>query len=396
MAQNPAAVWEYTLTGFSDFLDQRRIAFTEPMPASRVCGICGRLPSTTVVLPCGDVFCELCLEEVCGETKCPFDGRAFTERQLVRLRFELSDLEQRRVVCILAGRQCAAFDGQLSELRDHMRRCRSMDVKCAKCNRPMARDVALDHYKQCIDGNAWRVSVYDLPVQRAVEEIRVMKKDLESLREQALGELDDNNHDDLVNTANVLIERVTSLDHSLSLAQEKASAFHRKSASLDSSKSPAPGTYRSASKLGVFITTCAFNSVYAARNLLTQAKKEHKVVSEPHILSGYTFCLDANFLLSGEGNDGVSVSFSMYLKSGDWDDYVEWPFSKKVTVIIAHPRDVTKDVRLPLRVHDSDVVRKPPPNSYNSGYTTGKKSWEDIELGGYIVKNTLYVHVEFE
>ncbi|KAL3210235.1 hypothetical protein MRX96_052226 [Rhipicephalus microplus] len=59
-----------------------------------------------------------------------------------------------------------AFDGQLSELRDHMRRCRSMDVKCAKCNRPVARDVALDHYKQCIDGNAWRVSVYDLPVQR--------------------------------------------------------------------------------------------------------------------------------------------------------------------------------------------------------------------------------------
>ncbi|KAH8030853.1 hypothetical protein HPB51_011897 [Rhipicephalus microplus] len=116
MARNPVAVWEYTLTGFNDFLEQRRVAFTEPMPGSRVCSICGRLPSATIVLPYGDVFCELCLDEVCDEAKCPFDGRAFTERQLVRLRFELSDLEQRRVVCILAGRQCAAFDGQLSEL----------------------------------------------------------------------------------------------------------------------------------------------------------------------------------------------------------------------------------------------------------------------------------------
>ncbi|KAL3192521.1 hypothetical protein MRX96_058938 [Rhipicephalus microplus] len=395
MAQNPAVVWEYTLTGFSDFLDQRH-AFTEPIPSSRVWGICGRLPSITVVLPCGDVFCELCLDEVCGETKCTFDGRVFSERQLVRLRFELSKLEQRRVVCIQAGRQCAAFNGQLSELREQMRRCRSMDVKCAKCNRAVAHDVALDHYKQCIDGNAWRVSVYDLPVQRAVEEIRVMKKDLESLREQALGELDDDDDDDLVNTANVLIERVAGLDHSLSLAQEKASAFHRESASLDSSKSPAPGPYRFASKLGVFITTCEFRDVYAAHNLLTQAKKEHKVVSEPHILSGYTFRLDAHFLLSGEGNDGVSMSFSMYLKSGNWDDYVEWPFSKKVTVIIAHPRDVTKDVRLPLRVDGSNVVIRRAWFPYNSGHKTGKKSWEDIELGGYIIKNTLYVHVEFE
>ncbi|KAL1442303.1 hypothetical protein MTO96_046471 [Rhipicephalus appendiculatus] len=217
MAENPAAVWEYTLTGFNDFLEQRRIAFTEPIPASRVCSICGRLPSATVMLPCGDVLCEPCLDEVGEETECPFDGRAFTEGQLVRLRFELSELEERRVVCILAGRQCAAFRGKLSELRDHMRRCRSMDVKCAKCNRPVACGAALDHYKQCIDGNAPRTSVYDLSVQRAVEEIRGVQEDLESLREQATGELDD----DLVNAANGLIERVANLGHSLSVAQER-------------------------------------------------------------------------------------------------------------------------------------------------------------------------------
>ncbi|KAL1470249.1 hypothetical protein MTO96_024418 [Rhipicephalus appendiculatus] len=287
MAENPAAVWEYTLTGFNDFLEQRRI------------GLHGA------------------------------DSREPRLRHLRPLAFRYGGVALR-------------------------------------CKGPLKKSEG------------------------------VKKEDLESLREQALGELDD--EDDLVNAANGLIERVANLGHSLSVAQERGRvASSEKVLCLTPSKSPAPGPYRPASKPGVFITTCEFSNVYAARNLLTQAKKEHRAVSEPHRLSGYTFRLDANFLLSGgEGNEEVSVRFSMYLKSGDWDDYVEWPFSKKVTVIIAHPRDATKDVRLPLCVDGSEVVRKPRPTNYNCGRKTEKKSWEDIELGGYIVKNTLFVHVEFE
>ncbi|KAH6922109.1 hypothetical protein HPB50_009521 [Hyalomma asiaticum] len=48
--------WEYTLTGFGDFYEQRRIAFTEPMPVSRVCNMCGRVPSSSIMLPCGHSF----------------------------------------------------------------------------------------------------------------------------------------------------------------------------------------------------------------------------------------------------------------------------------------------------------------------------------------------------
>ncbi|KAL3210233.1 hypothetical protein MRX96_052224 [Rhipicephalus microplus] len=233
------------------------------MPASRVCSICGRLPSATIVLPCGDVFCELCLDEVCDEAKYPFDGRAFTKRQLVRLRFELSELEQRRVVCVLAGRQCAAFDGQLSELRDRMRRCRSMDVKCAKCNRLVTRETALEHYNQCSDGNAKRVS--HSAVLRPVEEVRGVKRGLGRMLGQAFGERDS-----------------------------------------EGAKLPLRG---------------------------------------------------------GEGNEEVGVRFGMHLKSGDWDDFVAWPFSKSY---------------------------------YNHGLKTEKKRWENIEIGGYVVRNTLYVNVELE
>ncbi|KAH7975708.1 hypothetical protein HPB52_004596 [Rhipicephalus sanguineus] len=182
------ASWEYTLTGFGDFLEQRRLAFTQPMPASRVCSICGRVPSDTALLPCGHVLCVQCQREVFDGMECPFDGCAFTEGQLVRLRFELTDLEQLRVVCIVGGRKCAAFSGKLSELRDHMRQCRSVDVQCAKCHRSIASEAAVEHYRQCYTESAPRRLSSDLRVRRAVEEVRRIQEDLQVLRQQSLGE----------------------------------------------------------------------------------------------------------------------------------------------------------------------------------------------------------------
>ncbi|KAL3226841.1 hypothetical protein MRX96_024668 [Rhipicephalus microplus] len=48
---------EYTLTGFSPFLEQLRIAFAEPLPADYVCSTCGRVSADNAVLPCGHIVC---------------------------------------------------------------------------------------------------------------------------------------------------------------------------------------------------------------------------------------------------------------------------------------------------------------------------------------------------
>ncbi|KAL1470263.1 hypothetical protein MTO96_024432 [Rhipicephalus appendiculatus] len=144
--------WQYTLTGFSDFLEQRRIAFAEPLPACRICSICGRLPSSTAMLPCGHVSCEQCRGEFFEGMECPFDGRAFTQGQVVWLCFQLSDLDNLRVFCLVGGNKCPTFAGKLSELRDHMRHCRSVGGQCAKCHRLVPSALAVDHYKRCCDG----------------------------------------------------------------------------------------------------------------------------------------------------------------------------------------------------------------------------------------------------
>ncbi|XP_049513036.1 uncharacterized protein LOC125940651 isoform X2 [Dermacentor silvarum] len=391
------AFWEYTLTGFNDFLEQRRVAFAEPMPASRVCSICGRVPSSTVLLPCGHVLCDECRGEVFEGMECPYDGRAFTKAQLVRLRFELSDLEQLPVVCVVGGKKCAAFVGKLCELKDHLRHCRSGEVMCAKCQRSVARDVAVDHYRQCCDGNAPQHSSSDARVRRAVQEVRGIKDGLESLRQRALGER--GGDDDLVNEANDLVERLTSLDRTLCEAQGNASGVDREAVSLQSlpRKQMAPGPFRAASKPGVFHTICKFTNVYAARDSLSKNKKEHVISTENYTLSGYTFSLDCKFSLSGsEGNEEANVKFFLFLCDGKWDDYVQWPFSKKVWLVIAHPRDETKDIRLTIDMKEFKCAKKPRPGASNWGKWTEMKKWNDIELQGYIVKGTLYINVEFE
>ncbi|KAH7976084.1 hypothetical protein HPB52_008625 [Rhipicephalus sanguineus] len=389
------AFWEYTLAGFSDFLEQRHIAFEVPMPASRVCSVCGRVPSSTVMLPCGHVSCEMCRGKFFEGSRCPFDGRAFMEGELVRLRVQLSDLESRRVFCLMGGNKCPTFSGKLSELRDHMRHCRNIGGQCAKCHRLVPNALAVDHSKQCRDGA--RPLVYDMPLQTAVQEIRRMKEDIEGLRQQALDAHDEGH--DLANRANGLLERLSRIDRALSLVSETVVGVNRDGEGPEPlrKEEPTPGPYRAASKTGVFIATCVFTGVYAARDSLKEKRERVVLYTDSSTLGVYTFNLGCDFRLSGnEDAEEVDVEFGMFLEEGDGNDHVEWSFSKKVTMVIAHPRDESKDIRVPYDPHGDKSAKKSRPFDSNYRKITEKKSWKDLELQGFIVKDALYVNVEFE
>ncbi|KAL3207985.1 hypothetical protein MRX96_039352 [Rhipicephalus microplus] len=386
------STWEYTLTGFDDFLEQRRVAFTQPMPRSRVCSICGRVPSGTALLPCGHVFCGECQGEVIDHLECPFDRMPFEEDQLVRLRFELSHLEQLSVVCTVGGRKCGTFSGKLSELRDHMRLCRSVDVECEKCRIAIPSEAAVEHYTQCYTESDRRRLSNNVRVQMFVEEVRRVKEYLQAFRQQSLGE-HDARHDNLVNGANGLVEKLASLERALSLAPEMAAMMiGERSNRLPIRETPGP--FRAASKPGVFISTCQFVNMCATRQSLTQSNKEARVFTNCSTLAGYTFKVDCKFTMSAE--EDVHVSFALFLQPGVWDERVEWPFAKKVALIIAHPTDERKDVRLTSRMDEYNMTRKPSSNTSNWGGPTENKSWRDIEHQGFLVKGSLYVNVEFD
>ncbi|KAL3192522.1 hypothetical protein MRX96_058939 [Rhipicephalus microplus] len=386
------STWEYTLTGFGDFLEQRRVAFTQPMPRSRVCSICGRVPSGTALLPCGHVFCGECQGEMIDHSECPFDRMPFEEDQLVRLRFELSHLEQLNVVCTVGGRKCGAFSGKLSELKDHMRQCRSVDVECEKCRIAIPSEAAVEHYTQCYTESDGRRLPNDVRVQRLVEEVRRVNEDLQAFRQQSLGE-HDARHDNLVNGANGLVEKLGSLEHALSLVPEMAAM----TIGEGSNRLPireTPGPFRAASKPGVFITTCQFADMCATRQSLTESNKKARVSAEISILAGYTFKVDCEFTMSAE--EDADVSFVLFLKPGVWDERVEWPFAKKVALIIAHPTDERKDVRLTSCMDEYEMTKKPSSSATSWGRWTHKKSWTYIEHQGFLVKGSLYINVEFD
>ncbi|KAL3201181.1 hypothetical protein MRX96_053535 [Rhipicephalus microplus] len=109
------------------------------------------------------------------------------------------------------------FSGKLSELKLHLVSCRSGDIHCAKCNRPVAREAVAEHYRKCCKTNFTLQSATDARVREAVEEIRGIKEDLESLRQEGL-----NVHYSENELVNGLVDRLANLDRSLSVAQEKS------------------------------------------------------------------------------------------------------------------------------------------------------------------------------
>ncbi|KAL1466793.1 hypothetical protein MTO96_026425 [Rhipicephalus appendiculatus] len=276
-AHNDMDSWTYTLTGFGDFLEMRSVSFAEPMPAGRVCGVCGVLPSRVLVLPCKHVLCHLCYSHVGGSSEyCPVDGRKLGCLALVyTIAFKLSQLEQSLVFCAAAGDGVCGFVGRLSELKDHLAQCGGGEVQAAIVYRRLSEGGAKS-FVEPVTAEAW------------------------------------NGHgggDEQQNSPNPTTE-----------SKELAPVI--------------PGPLRAASGPGVLITTCEFTDVYAFDESPNEDIKERRISSATYTLGGYTFRLDCEF--SRDEREACYVRFILFLRDGEWDSYVEWPFSKNVTLIVMH------------------------------------------------------------
>ncbi|KAH7981144.1 hypothetical protein HPB49_022041 [Dermacentor silvarum] len=391
--------WVYTLTGFGDFFELRKVTFAEPMPESRVCSLCGVLPSLTHIIPCGHVLCELCLAQIAKSRGCPFDGEKFSLADVRSISFKRSELEQCRVFCCAGGGgyECG-FAGQLSQLRNHLSQCGSGNAKCGKCLRPVVRGLSLQHCLQCSGDSVTREAV----VVRSTTDRRLasVNSNVDGGRWREETPSWNVGPDAAANGANALTERVADLERELHDVRKRCHGRvnERSSSSFRASKRRAsltviPGPYRAASRPGVLITTCKFADIYVGHESLKEGEDELRKSSDTYTLGGYTFRLNCQF---SKEKHGKSVRFILHLRDGEWDGYVEWPFSKKVTLIIMHPRDAERDVRLPLPMDEHRMVKKPQAGAWNWGQWTAKIKWENIELRGFVDKDTLYVNVEFD
>ncbi|XP_070396449.1 uncharacterized protein [Dermacentor albipictus] len=404
-AQGTMDGWVYTLTGFDDFFELRRVSFAEPMPASRLCSVCGLLPSLALRIPCGHVLCDLCLAQIAESEGCPYDGQKFVLADVRSISFERSELEQCRVFCAGGGGggyECG-FAGQLSELRIHLSQCGGGEAKCGKCRRPVVRGLSVHHYRQCsADTVPWKAEAIDAVAAAmcSTTDRRLgggvnSEVDGGCWRQVPPG-VDVDLQDTAVNSSNALLERVTGLERELRDLRKRCPGRDGERSSLSlraSSATVIPGPFRAASRPGVLITTCKFSDVYVGLESLGEGAKELRMSSDTYTLGGYTFRLDCEF---SKDDRGTSVRLILFLRDGEWDGYVEWPFSKKVTLIIMHPRDAERDVRLPLAMDEYRMVKRPQAGAWNWGRWTDRVNWENVELRGFVDKETLYVNVEFD
>ncbi|XP_037528995.1 uncharacterized protein LOC119406327 [Rhipicephalus sanguineus] len=376
--------WTYTLTGFGEFLEMRRVAFAEPMPATCLCGVCGVLTRRTALLPCGHVFCESCKSQLPrgNDRCCPFDGKKFADSDVQLI--ELCELEQRRVVCSASSRVCG-FSGKLSELADHLTQCGGGKVKCRKCQRSVFRGHAVNHYRSCTGplhaANAEAAAKADemADVEKSARELMFIKGvDLEAVFSRF---------------TNTLADKIASLERQLVEAQKRSNSNRQPAVPTEKEAAVIQGPYRAASRAGVLITTCKFANVCAALDSLNEKKTQIVKPTATYSLGGYTFCLACKFSKNGSE---INADFALFLRDGEWDSYVEWPFKKKVTLIMMHPKDAAKDVRLPVTMEEHDMVKKPYVGSWNTSCFADSKNWKDIELHGYVDRGALYVNVEFE
>lgn len=112
----------YTLTGFGQFLEWRRVRFAEPLPKIRVCQLCGVVAAVAKLLPCTHVICEPCEAEAAEKgRKCPVDGYCFQGEDVQVMPFPRRDIDERVVHCLnhTGDDTGCRFSGKLAELENH-------------------------------------------------------------------------------------------------------------------------------------------------------------------------------------------------------------------------------------------------------------------------------------
>ncbi|KAL1475153.1 hypothetical protein MTO96_037485 [Rhipicephalus appendiculatus] len=390
--------WTYTLTGFTDSLERRRLVFLEPLPDSRVCAACGVVPFQASLLPCGHVFCRFCEDQIREGATCPVDRYKYDEENVLQSNFPLEDLEQRRVLCGVVGEKCD-FVGTVSDMECHLVECVADENECARCRRPVARRDAVDHCWHCTASFPvmWLgLTATDVVPSSIFEKLNAFKEGVLRVREQwtSSDDSEDGSSDGVDMTA-PLVDGVVQLVRELLPVGRVPRCPDRVSTPSDSANVPwASGPYRGASKAGVSVATCALEEVSACWDLFSEQDKNVNITSNQCTAAGYTFRMRAH--LVNDKSEGVRVHFVFFLVSGEWDDHVSWPFAKELTLTLAHPVDASRDVKLSGIVAEEDSASKPIPCTPNNGYKTDGIEWSLILKHGYIAKDKIYVNVELE
>ncbi|XP_054919750.1 uncharacterized protein [Dermacentor andersoni] len=126
----------------------RPTRIAEDVPQSRICGLCGVLPNSTVVLPCSHFLCELCLRASVqdGGCVCPLDREPFGEEECETIRFPARKANSLKAHCWNEAQGCEFTDTVESVLRHYEEDCLFHAVECRRCEERILQRNLPAHY----------------------------------------------------------------------------------------------------------------------------------------------------------------------------------------------------------------------------------------------------------
>jgi len=115
--------------------------------SSLKCCICIGILDNPVRIPCGHVFCEVCIGKV-GKKECPVDRAAFKQEQVIHDRHTQQIVEELDVVCPLKEKGCK-WEGEFGSLMAHKHECPVGEEECQDCKKMYVRADKEAHMIAC-------------------------------------------------------------------------------------------------------------------------------------------------------------------------------------------------------------------------------------------------------
>uniref|UniRef100_A0A6M2CIJ6 Putative tnf receptor-associated factor 6 midgut overexpressed n=1 Tax=Rhipicephalus microplus TaxID=6941 RepID=A0A6M2CIJ6_RHIMP len=180
----------YSVSGFSPELGYRPFHFAEPIPAVRICAVCGLLPQTTTSLPCRHVLCKTCYPQclVNGICECPLDGDKFLVKDPEWKVFPMKNLLRRKVKCWNEDNGCDAVMTISDMLKHFDEECVHHTTRCPSCSALLLRTNLCAHRRSNCSTHALPKHAQPLePWRNSVQEPMITA--LETTLSECVGEL---------------------------------------------------------------------------------------------------------------------------------------------------------------------------------------------------------------
>ncbi|XP_077551502.1 uncharacterized protein LOC144165249 [Haemaphysalis longicornis] len=223
------------LVGYSDDTELRPLKFAEPIPAGRICAVCGYIPRATYSLRCGHTLCEPCYDS-CVDTSrcvCPLDDEACATEDVHLRTFPAEYLLTRKVHCWNEANGCHVVLAA-SQVAEHFRHeCQHHVSFCPTCSAPVLRRDVCAHLKsRC---TALVLSAASDTHTGTDDDLRTHLAALEQKVERRVGEVDAKLAQLTLETG-AQSDKLTELCHSNSDLKEALKGQLEASAALQSGK----------------------------------------------------------------------------------------------------------------------------------------------------------------